>query len=298
VPLELPEPADKPGLVENMMKALSQGDMKAVAKTLSEDVVWHDDGDSLPPFEGRKDVLARLNLFRKICSDGRLQPRLMLEDAIAVTYVYRGSHDGWLAGVEDTGKTIGLEGIAFFKINEMEIVEVVNFFNPLTLMAQVGVTDEEAPPVPELPEAPVKLLSDRDSPTHLQERLQAAFKALGEGDEGPLAAVLSADVIYHDHLALMVTSGVKDVLRSLAGFKGEFSDVKVEFVEVHQVREYVVVRVKWTGVHAGGPERPWAAGKRPNCRRADLYRFDDGKVVEVRSFGNPLHIIYQLDLQS
>ena len=290
VPLDLPD---------FLMKRFSHGDLKEAMGAFREDVEWHGPGGVQPPSKGRREMQTHYEVMKIACSDAAMAPSKILAagDAAFVLYAFRGTHDGWLSGVKGTGRPVGAEGLAFYRFDYLAIYEIVDYFNPNTLLVQAGLLPGEAAAVPSLPVEFETIRSGVVPPTEWKDRVEAAYQAMNRGDHAPFLQMMDPAVVHQDHLADTVTRGPGNVTRSITGFEGGYDDLRFHILGIHQVEQYVVVRLTWTGTHTGGQGRPWAKNKRPTGDRADLFHVRDDRVVRVQSFGNPLDLGLQLDFE-
>lgn len=299
VPLDLPDPANVSESIEFFMKRFSHGDLNEAGEALREDVTWYGFGSTRPPIRGRENVMKRLEVIKGACSDAAMAPAKVLAtgDAVIVRYTLRGTHDGWLSGVKGKGAKVGAEGLAFYRFDDLSIYEIGDYFNTNTLLVQAGLLPGDGVTVPVLPPEYETIRSGPVPPTQWRDRIEAAYEALNRDDDGPFVQMLDPAVVHRDHLADSETRGPEEVTRSIKGFRGAFTDVRFQILGLHQVEQYVAVRVTWTGTYAGGQGRPWAVNKRPACHRADLFLIRDDRVVQVQSFGNPVELGLHLDFE-
>ena len=119
---------------------LDTGDWSASEEILTDDVVMHH--PSAPePIRGRDQVQGFLAQFRAGMPDLRLTVEDVAEgdDAVAVRWTARGTHDADLFGIPPTGNELHIRGISFFRFEDGRIAEDWIEENPLDVLQQLGV---------------------------------------------------------------------------------------------------------------------------------------------------------------
>ncbi len=127
-------------LVNDFIQALfTKGDLDAVDRYLDPNLINHD-----PPFpgaptgrEGMRHAAAR---FRTALPDWHSEiDELVAEgDLVVERFTASGTHRGELMGVPPTGKTLVLQGIQIFRIENDKIVERWGRLDEVGLLRQLG----------------------------------------------------------------------------------------------------------------------------------------------------------------
>jgi steroid delta-isomerase-like uncharacterized protein len=119
-------------------EVLSRGDLAALHRYFSEDVV----------FNGSRDVqqhLVRMRALRSAFPDLRatIEDQIAEGDKVVTRVTFRGTHRGEFGGIAPTGKPVEYSGIAIDRIADGRIVEMWHLANAPALLRQIG-----APPAP------------------------------------------------------------------------------------------------------------------------------------------------------
>jgi steroid delta-isomerase-like uncharacterized protein len=124
---------------------LNTGDWSRADEVLTDDVVMHH--PSAPePIRGRDAVQAFLGQFRAGMPDLSLAVEDVAEgeDAVAVRWRARGTHDADLFGIPPTGNEIKIRGISFFRFSNGRISEDWIEENTFEVLQQLGVVPAPA----------------------------------------------------------------------------------------------------------------------------------------------------------
>jgi steroid delta-isomerase-like uncharacterized protein len=119
---------------------LNSGDWSNADEVLTDDVVMHH--PSAPePIRGREAVHEFLAQFRAGMSDLHLtiEDAADGEDAVALRWTARGTHDGSLFGLPPSGNELHIRGISFFRFEGDRIAEDWIEENTLDVLQQLGV---------------------------------------------------------------------------------------------------------------------------------------------------------------
>jgi steroid delta-isomerase-like uncharacterized protein len=119
---------------------LNSGDWSSADEVLTDDVVMHHPS-SPEPIRGRDAVHEFLAQFRAGMSDLRLSVDDVAEgdDAVAVRWHARGTHDADLFGIPPTGNELAIRGISFFRFEGDRIAEDWIEENTFDVLQQLGV---------------------------------------------------------------------------------------------------------------------------------------------------------------
>jgi steroid delta-isomerase-like uncharacterized protein len=119
---------------------LNTGDWSQADQVLTDDVVMHH--PSAPePICGRDEVRGFLNQFRVGMPDLSLTVEDVAagEDAAAVRWRARGTHEADLFGIPPTGRELSIRGISFFRFSDGRIAEDWVEENTFDVLQQLGV---------------------------------------------------------------------------------------------------------------------------------------------------------------
>jgi len=119
-------------------QSLGAGDMSAIDRYASEDIVAHDPA-LLEPVRGRDAFRAVLENYRRVFPDLALDVELTFAtgDLVCVRWRARGTHRAELLGVPATGREAEVTGVSIFKIRDGRVVEETAEWDALGLMRQL-----------------------------------------------------------------------------------------------------------------------------------------------------------------
>jgi steroid delta-isomerase-like uncharacterized protein len=124
---------------------LNTGDWSHADEVLTDDAVMHH--PSAPePIRGRDAVREFLGQFRAGMPDLSLTVEDVAEgdDAVAVRWRARGTHEAELFGIPPTGNEIAIRGISFFRFSDGRIAEDWIEENTFEVLQQLGVVPAPA----------------------------------------------------------------------------------------------------------------------------------------------------------
>lgn len=126
-------------LVRDFFEALDRDAVDAVERFMAEDYIDHN-----PPFpglpRGREGVLSYCEHFRHAHPDGRhvILDQVAEGDKVVTRLAGYGTHTGNLMGVEGTGASLEMSGIAIHRIEEGRLAEHWAVTDLVSLMQQIG----------------------------------------------------------------------------------------------------------------------------------------------------------------
>jgi steroid delta-isomerase-like uncharacterized protein len=119
---------------------LNSDDWSSADEVLTDDVVIHHP-TAPEPIQGRDAVQGFFSQFHAGMSDLHLSVEDVAEgdDAVAVRWTARGTHDGELFGIPPTGTVLNIRGISFFRFEGDRIAEDWVEENTFDVLQQLGV---------------------------------------------------------------------------------------------------------------------------------------------------------------
>jgi steroid delta-isomerase-like uncharacterized protein len=119
---------------------LNTGDWSRADEVLTDDVVMHHPS-SPEPIRGRDQVQGFLGQFRTGMPDLSLTVEDVAagDDAAAVRWRARGTHEADLFGIPPTGRELAIRGISFFRFSDGRIAEDWVEENTFDVLQQLGV---------------------------------------------------------------------------------------------------------------------------------------------------------------
>lgn len=119
--------------------AFNRHDLSLVEACVSPDIIYHPLAPNIPPtWEGLKGA-SRMLLSAFPDQHTAIHAILAEGDRVAVRHTHHGTHQGELMGIPPTGKTIAVDGIEIFRVQDGKIVEFWHRDDLLGLMQQLGV---------------------------------------------------------------------------------------------------------------------------------------------------------------
>lgn len=120
----------------------ADGSPEKVDDYFAEDVVAHEPGET---FQGREAYKANEAELRRGMPDleGSVELVICQDDLVAVTYEASGTHEGSLWGIEPTGKSGSISGMAVYRIRDDEVVETWHEYDRLGMFQQLGLIPED-----------------------------------------------------------------------------------------------------------------------------------------------------------
>lgn len=137
--------SEREALVRGLFEVLwNEGRPERAAEFFSSEYVSHDPADMDPLFRGGAgpEGVARLvSVVRSAAPDVRfsIDEVMAQDDLVMVKWEARGTHTGWLGGLEPTGASVEVEGIVLYRVREGKIVEGWHGWDYPGLMRQLGV---------------------------------------------------------------------------------------------------------------------------------------------------------------
>ncbi|OYR42979.1 DUF4440 domain-containing protein [Halorubrum sp. Ib24] len=127
-------------LVRDYLKAFNEQDRDRMTELLAEDVVEHGIVEEL---HGIEEILGFLDAHFETFPDygGTAEAMTAEDDLVTVRYTVAGTHTGQYRDIEPTGHTVEWTGIAMYRIEGDEIVEIWIEEDRLGLLEQLEVVD-------------------------------------------------------------------------------------------------------------------------------------------------------------
>ncbi len=138
--------ANKAALTRHFQEVLNQGQLHVIDEIYTEDYTLDapvsSDGQSRNRSltQGREQLKQRVILFRTAFPDIHFTIDEIIgeENSVVVRYTYCGTHQGFFAGLEPTGRTLKIMGILIAHLRSGKIQEAVSVFDSAELMKQLS----------------------------------------------------------------------------------------------------------------------------------------------------------------
>jgi len=121
------------------VRFINTADESLAQQLISPTAKFHVPGQS-EPLEGPKGYLTIIAMMRSGFPDIQwsLKDMVAEDDKVAVRYIMEGTHLGTFFGVPATGKTIMIQAINFYRLNDEQIIEEFGQPDLLELLQQIG----------------------------------------------------------------------------------------------------------------------------------------------------------------
>ena len=142
----MPNASDEQGQNERVAQVIadvwSSGDVDALDEILDEDIVAHIPG--MPePVRGREAYKDTVRGYHAAFPDftAEIHDVIAKGDNVVQHYTVQGTHEGNLMGIEPTGNTVEVSGIAIARVEDGTVVEETNIGDMLGMFQQLGVVE-------------------------------------------------------------------------------------------------------------------------------------------------------------
>jgi steroid delta-isomerase-like uncharacterized protein len=283
-------------------EAMEKKDMDKLAGCYTADAVGFvsDMSDQVTGFS------AIMGLFEPIhaaFSDFHHMPVMVFANGnkVAALVVGGGTQDGVFMGVPATHKKVGVYGMRMIVMADGKIKYDAHTTDPATWMGQLG-----AAPIPhrdvvdfaKLPEKPMVVLAKQDDKEKANvAAIQAGCELFNKHDVGKFLENWTDTAVMTDYTAPADTVGKKAINALLTGLFKAFPDM-TGTCEPWGAGDYVVNWVDWTATNRGtfpGFIKK-ATNKQVHIHDAEIYQFENGKVVHYWRLSNGLALAAQLGL--
>jgi steroid delta-isomerase-like uncharacterized protein len=123
----------------------------------------------------------------------------------------------------------------------------------------------------------------------------AAFNAK---DWNKLKNTMADDTVYDEEATHRKVTGADHVVKALKLWADAFPDAKGTEVSIHSSGDTVIMEILWEGTHKGPLFGPMASikasGKKVKVPAVEVFRFDNGKIVEDRHYFDLMTILQQI----
>lgn len=119
-------------------EAINEGDLSALEKAYSPDVIWHGPGGrEIQGVAGMKEMIAG---YRGAFPDLHMtvEREITEGDTLALAWRCVGTHEGPLGDIQPTGKRVDIRGQIISRFEGGRIVEELELFDELQMLRQIG----------------------------------------------------------------------------------------------------------------------------------------------------------------
>lgn len=234
---------------------------------------------------------------------GALQLVAASRNDVAAIWLVRGTHDGAFAAehrpaIAPTGKKVAVLVAHVLELKEGQVSEELLYWDPRTLLAQIGALPGEArkEPATGAPEVNVTTSGSNTERTNLG-TYDAYVAALNARDASRLVSLMSDDVVVSAQSAPADVIGKQAVQRAMQELWSGVSDLDVEARGVWAAGDYVVAKSQLSGTHAGALPAlnlPKKTGQPLTWSRVEVIEIREGQLRRVWSFENGAALALQL----
>jgi predicted ester cyclase len=295
-----PTPYANPAYWDAFFEEFNKGDFDAVAARFAETPDARTVGMPVPEQPTRGGLVAGWQQARTMLPDNRMAAARVLRDGnIAFAHVVTtGTHTGDVEGLAASGKPVGWTSLFRFAFDEQGLAsEMTIYANPMAFAAQAGLVRGTKIPVPPAPENASVPFFDDPGESANNAIVKAWYAAYLDGWPSVREAIpqtFAYNVVFYETHVGRSGAGLdwankhfQEELKSTG--EHEHSDI-----EIHAIGQFVVVTGTLTALQTkrvpgiGGRGKTWTADF------ADVYRFEEGKAVEVWWYRNPEQVHAQL----
>lgn len=122
----------------------SKGDMALIDELTTDEYVEHD--PALPePIRGREALEETVAMYREGTPDltKAVDETFVDGDTVIVTYTAKGTHEGEIMGVPPTGRSVEVDGVFVYRVEDGRLTEGTDMWDVFGLLAQIGGLPEQ-----------------------------------------------------------------------------------------------------------------------------------------------------------
>ena len=119
-------------------------------------------------------------------------------------------------------------------------------------------------------------------------------EVINRGDLDAASELVTDDVVFRGRGGRAVATGVETFKRIVIMLRTSFSDYHFELEDLIAEGDKVVTRFTASGTHIGSYMNIPPTGKEVSYAAVDIFRLHDGKIEEVWSLSDQLHLMEQL----
>jgi len=248
-----------------------------------------------PSVKGRSEMKRLLKKVHVAFPDVHLAPKRILDggEIWVLEAVITGTHHGDFLGVAGSHKQVGGQFTMFSWVKDGKITKSFLCGNPLAVIKQMQAPEGKAPWRPVLPDRH-EMVKASGSLAYI-EATKAFFKTFETGDLSVLPLIMAPEVVTHAYGDGIEIRGLQALRQALSaerdGFKG-----RIDVEHVASVGPYVAALVFIRGTYKGELGAKQATGKSFAERGVDVFRFQNGKIVEWDNYRNLMDLLSQLGL--
>jgi steroid delta-isomerase-like uncharacterized protein len=292
--MELQQAAGK-GLAE----AMQNGDAKKMAGFYTQDAVFKMAG--MPDMKGRDAIEKGASEWFKSMSKIKMgESRVFVKNEVVISeWVVNATHSGDFMGNKATEKPVGWQGASVVWFNDDGLIKEEHmYWNPATVLFQVGASKDKNRAVPAIPGKPEVVVS-QNTPEEEQNItiIQQINTAWENKDEPSWLGLLTDTAEWDDLTTAEPAKGKQGVLKYFKGFATAFPDAKLETQNSWGVGDWVIEEGTYAGTNTGPLYGAPATKKAMTLHELNIIQLSkDDKIVKAVTYGNDLEMLSQLGL--
>ncbi|MBC8427815.1 alpha/beta fold hydrolase, partial [bacterium] len=278
----------------------NQGNLAVADEFLAPNFVNHDSSSNVTVLESYKGwVMSNLTGF----PDFHLEIHDMVAegDKVAARWTFTGTHQGEVAGIPPTGKSVSATGMNIHRFADGKIVEGWWNHDTMALLQQLGVITPGRP-APENYEwsAPSEVTGEAGEPeANIALGMRYADEVWNQGNLDVIDEIFNAEPIRHDPATDYAygPSSIEILKQTVTDYRTAFPDFHITLDDVFAEGDKGVSRWTLTGTHLGELMGMPATGKSVSATGMNILRFADGKIVETWWAWDLMGLMQQLTAQ-
>jgi len=242
--------------------------------------------------------------------DSKAEPQLVIVNGrnVLAVQLITGTQSGTMhmppmPDVPATNKKMGQLFFHKLAINdENKATEAWEFFDPATMMFQLGLSPKGAPPMRAAMDkgmagAPVIVVAADDAKEKANlETVKKSNDAFNSHKIPDILAFYADDALESDQAGGKDAKGKKEIEAGLKMFLTAFPDVKVETPNTYAAGDFVVVLGTFSGTNTGPMGKMKKTDKAVKGSYAEIVKLKDNKIAELWRFRNDMAMAAQLGL--
>jgi len=294
-PAAAPVPADRlDHPVQKALDAFNRKDWKGVAQAFAADGKLTLIDSTQEPRQGREAIAALLSNLALVVPDLHVKPvRLIASDAVwVVELVLCGTQLGELFGQPVSQRRLGIQLAVFANTKDGLITQAFVCANPQAIVEQIKAEAGERRWLPALPTR----AELRVDPAAVDPKVvEGFFEVFETGDLARLESLVSDRIAVHAYGDGKMISGLETLRLTLVREREAF-DGQIKIEQAVSSGPYVAALVQISGTLKADVGELKATGRTFAERGIDVFRIENGKIVEWDNYRNLLDLKRQLGL--
>lgn len=223
----------------------------------------------------------------------------LAHDVAIVEWAWTGTHSGRLGALEPTWKRAGTAAVDVIWFSPDGLVrELHAYYDMATVLAQLGVSQAPARPIPNLPAIARTISSAHPGGDHAKmlDVARTMFGAWASKREDDFVSHLALDHRWVDFTRRDAIVGRSASKKLFADWLAAFPDASSTTTNAWAIGQFVVAEGVFRGTQMGALAGIPATNRPVRVHGLEILRFDDGVIVEGWSYTNALEVLMQLGM--